>query len=359
MPQVISSQLGIRQVAQQLSLSICTVSKALNGRQGVGEKVRRQVLDAAEKLGYVPNQQARILSKGRAHRIELHLPTLTNPVYSETMGDIYKAAAEHGYEVLVSTWEGDIHQSRRLGLAAIGRRSEAVLLPGGWGRVPVEAMIKAGMAVILINPGRNKIAAGVAALDTDVEEGIRQLVLHVLRLGHRRPVLTGNWMEDGRYKDGLLRALREAGLPEDDFVTLPSTAGIDHMLENYELVMEAFKGGRRPGTVFLASNDQGAIGAIAALHELGLSVPQDVSVAGVDNIGVSRFSSPPLTTVSQTHLHLGRHAVEMAISILKEESPRELRRVLKPELVVRQSTGKVNPEGLAALSSTFSTGGLS
>lgn len=341
-----SSTPRIEDVARRLSLSNCTVSKALNGRAGVNARTRRKVMDAAKILGYVPNHQARSLRKGRSHRIELHLPTLANPVYSETMRDIYPAAAEHGYEVLISSWDGDADRCERLGLDAIGRRSEVVVLAGGWGRPPLEAMIQAGIAVILINPGKNKLAAEVAALDTDVEDGIRQLVLHVLKLGHRRPLLTSGWMDDDRYKNGLTRALYEFGLPEDDFVALPFIPEIEHMQANYDLILDAFKDGRRPGTVFLASNDQSAIGALAALHELGLSVPGDVSVTGVDNIDASRFSHPPLTTVSQTHLNLGRHAVELAISIINEESPRDLRRTLKPELVVRQSTGPVNRERL-------------
>jgi DNA-binding LacI/PurR family transcriptional regulator len=89
----------------------------------------------------------------------------------------------------------------------------------------------------------------------------------------------------------------------------------------------------------MASNDLGAIGAIAALCQMGLSVPRDVSVTGMDNIAAARFCQPPLTTASQTHLHLGRRAVEMVISILEERSPPEVRQQRTPQLVVRQSTG--------------------
>lgn len=352
-------QPGLRDVAKRLSLSVCTVSKAINGQPGVKAHTRQRVMKAAGQLGYVPDRQAQIMRGVRSRRIELHLPTLANPVYSETMRDVYQAAADHGYEVMVSSYECNMDMSRQLGMAAIGHRSEAVLLPGGWEQASVEAMVDAGIVVLLVNPGPAPVPQGAAVLDTDVADGVRQLVHHLLALGHRRPLLLDEWMNDPRYKRGLLTALREAGLPEDDFVMLPCVDQIEFMRGNYERIMEAFKDGRRPATAFMASNDQGAIGAIAALHASGLSVPGDVSVTGVDNIAVSQFSHPPLTTASQTHLHLGRQAVEMAISIMKEQYPRNVKRVLRPELVVRQSTGPVNPARAPASASTLFTGGSS
>lgn len=346
MPTTTRNRPGIREVAQRLSLSVCTVSKALNGKPGVGDETRQRVLTAAKRAGYIPDRQAQVLRSGQTHRIELHLPTLVNPVYSETMRDVYRTAHRYGYEIMVTCYEHDLDLAEHLSREAVGRRSEAVLMPGGWGRrAPVEALLEAGMAVLLVNPGPEPVPKGVAVLDTDVAEGVRQLVSHLLKLGHRRPLLLGgpNWMNDIRYKSGLLRALSEAGLPETDFISTRALDGDESMRECRDAVLEAFAGGRRPATAVLATNDQGAIGALAAFSQLGLSVPRDVSVTGVDNITASQFSCPPLTTVSQTHLQLGRQAIELVIDIIKGRNARTARHVLTPQLIVRQSTGAASP----------------
>jgi DNA-binding LacI/PurR family transcriptional regulator len=325
-------------MAKGLSLSVCTVSKALNGRPGVREQTRQRVLSAASRFGYVPDRQAQMLRHGRSRCIGLLLPTLANPVYSERMEDIYQAAEDRGYEVLVTSFEQSVDRKIRLCREMIGRRVEAVMLAGGWAGVPLQSLIDAGIVVLLVNPGEER-APGAAVLQVNRAEGVRQLVGHLLELGHRRPLLMGNWLNDAQRMAGVRKGLSEAGMAEDDFEASEAVFKDKMMEKAYEQTLEAFMKGHEATTAVMASNDQVAIGVIAALDHWGLSVPEEVSVTGMDNINASRFCRPALTTMSQTHLSLGRRAIEMVVSILEGQSPRDVYQELAPQLVVRDSTG--------------------
>ncbi len=329
---------SLRDIAQQLSVSVWTVSKAMNGLPGVGDAMRQRILHTAGELGYVPNRQAQTLRQGRSRCIGLLLPTLSNPVYSERMEDLYAAAEARGYEVLVTSYEQSSERRIRLCREMIGRRVEAVLLAGGWS-FPLQSFVDAGIVTLLINPG-SSVPPGVAALNVDRAEGARLALEHLLALGHRRPLLLGNWLKDAARMKGIRAALRQAGRAEDEFVAV-SIGGDGWMQAAHEQTLAAFQNTARPPTAVMGQNDLVAMGALSALRQLGVSVPEDVSVTGMDNIAISQFYGPSLTTISQTHLQLGRRAVEMVAAMIEGQPPHDLRQDLKPKLVVRESTGPV------------------
>jgi LacI family transcriptional regulator len=348
-------QLRIRDVAKRLSLSSCTVSKALSGQPGVRPHTRQRVIKAARQLGYVLDRQAQTLRKGRSHTIALLLPTLSNPVYSENMKDIYQAAAERGFEVMVTSYE--LNHERRLALCRdmIGRRVEGIIIPCGPAQTPLPMLLEAGLAVLYFD-SEEDVVPGAAVLKVDRIEGVRLLLRHLLDLGHRRPLLVGNWQVDPRRMKGIQSTLRQAGLPEDEFLLAAEDAGEEIMRRGHDQTLKVFQGDRRAATAVMASNDQVAIGTIAALHKLGLSVPGDVSVTGMDNIAAAEFSNPPLTTESRTHLHLGRHAVEMLIGMIEGTIAPGVGKTLTPRLVVRQSTGPINEPRLSEVAITLAGG---
>lgn len=353
MPQQLQSQPGIRDMAKRLSLSMGTISKALNGRPGVGSDTRRRVMKAARQFGYVPDRSAQIMRRWRSRCIQLQLPTLTDLNYAEKMDGIHRAAARHGYEVAVTTFERDRTRREHLCRNAIAQRMEGMILMGGPGGVPMQMMRDAGMAMLLVDPGPTA-PPDVACLDTDIAEGMRQIVRHLVQLGHRRFVTSDHLVKDPRYNAGLASALREGGLPEDGYRLIQTDPRPPIMHEMYDRTLEMFGRDRHAGTAVMCVNDQAAIGVITALRELGLSVPGDVSVTGAGNIDIARFYNPALTTASATHLHMGEHAVEMMMSIIKGESPADMKRTLPLELVVRQSTGPAN-EAQSGQESSHST----
>jgi LacI family repressor for deo operon, udp, cdd, tsx, nupC, and nupG len=253
---------------------------------------------------------------------------------------MYQAAARHGYDVVVTTYERDKRRRERLCRDAIAQRMEGMILMGGLGGVPLQKLRDAGIAVLMVDSGPS-LPPEVAALDVDIAEGVRLLTHHLLQLGHRRPMVMTHWTNDSRYLGGLREALIEAYFPPDDYMAVEGDGSSIVTKEAYNATRDAFRRDRRAATAILCNNDQQAIGAIAALNDLGLSVPGDVSVTGAGDISLAYYCRPALTTMSDSALRLGEHAVDMVISMLNGESPHDIRRVLRPEIVVRQSTGPV------------------
>lgn len=336
MPQV-QSQPDLREMAQRLALSKGTISKVLNGRPGIGTETRQRVLKAAKHYGYIPNRQAQILRHGRTRCIQMQVPTLADLNYTEQLEDIYAAAARHGYDVNVTTFERDIRRRERLCRDAIAHRMEAVIVMGGVAHAPMQMLREAGIAVLAIDCGPH-CPDNVAVLDTDISEGMRQITAYLLGLGHRRLMMADHFFNDSRYMDGVRMAMRQAGLKED-YVVIDTDRAHPIIPAMHEKTLKVLLENPQAATAILCVNDQIAISTMAAVWDAGLSVPGDISVAGAGNIKLAQLNRPALTTMSATNLHFGEHAVEMLMSIIKGECAPNVRKVLMPELVVRQSTG--------------------
>jgi len=339
------TQPNIREMARRLSLSKGTVSKALNGRPGIQASTRQRVLQAAKKYGYIPNRQAQVLRHGRTHCIQVQLPTLTDMNYSEQTEDIYAAAARHGYDVMVTTYEWDPQRGERLCSDAVAQRVEAVVLVGGHTPEAWAMLRDAGIATVAIDYSL-PIPEGLATLDVDITDGIRQATEHLIQLGHRRFMMADHFYNDSRFMGGVLQALRAAQLP-DDFVIVDSKESDPVIPAAYDDTLRVLRKCDKLPTAILCGNDQIAISSMAAVWDAGLSVPHDISVTGHGNIRLSRLNRPALTTSSATHLHQGELAMEMLMSLIKGDIPADTRKIIKPELVVRQSTGPARTDAPA------------
>lgn len=331
------TQPNIREMARRLSLSKGTISKALNGKPGVQIDTRKRVLQAAKKYGYIPNRQAQVLRQKRTRCIQLQLPTLIDMNYAEQTEDIYAAAKRYGYDVLVTTYEWDPQRGERLCRDAIAQRMEAVVLVGGHTPEAWAMLRDAKIATVAIDYIR-PIPEGLASLDVDITDGTRQITEHLIGLGHRRFMMADHFYNDSRFIDGVRQALKVAQLPEDFFI-IATNENEPVIPATYDDTLRGLRNCDKLPTAIVCGNDQIAINAMAAVWDAGLSVPRDMSVTGQGNIRLSRFNRPALTTVSSTHLHQGEHAVEILMSQIEGRMPAPTRKLLKAELVVRQSTG--------------------
>lgn len=341
---------GIREIAEHLSLSIGTVSKALNGMPGVGEQTRERVRAAADALGYVSNQQARALRQGRTHTLGMILPTMSNPVYAERMAGVYQMAKERGFTLMVTASQWDVEIEKDLCRTFLERGVEGVLVA-----VPASAdqtdhwrqLLEAEIAVVSMSEVPR--LAGLRHLCLDMEAGMYQLMRHLLELGHRRPLLLGRWDHLGpacvrgvtERKRGVMRALADGGWTEGPLEVLAVEGGGDGLSAAHQAVRAFLERGSSLPTVICAMNDVLAMGAIAALSEAGLRVPEDVSVTGFDNIELSRFTVPPLTTVSPVFLDFGQKALDLLlaeIAFRRGEAVAPRVEHLACEPVIRRST---------------------
>ncbi|MFG3293081.1 LacI family DNA-binding transcriptional regulator [Streptomyces sp. NPDC048179] len=338
----------IREVAERAGVSVATVSRVLSGNYPVPPATRARVLRAARALDYVANAHARALVGGGRKTVAVVLRQVTSPFYAQVAEGVEAEAAAHGWLCLVGTTGGD--PQREMEFVQLMREEGArlVILVGGVveddayrERVAryAEALDAAGSRLVLC--GRPAPVPEIPALvvEFDNEAGARAITGHLLSAGHRRIVflggLPGNTALDARVA-GYRAALAEYGLPEAAAYVvdcgLGRTAGLRAMTELLK--------GERKFTAVVAGDDMVAAGALRAIADAGLRVPEDMSVVGYNDIPLAEDFNPPLTTVRTPAEELGRAAVRFALRDAEEVAG--ARHLLGTHIVVRGSVAAVS-----------------
>lgn len=331
----------IKDIAKRTGKSITTVSRALHGYDDVSPETRELIVRVAKEMGYTPNLLAQRLQKQRTDTIGFILPTFgprfSDPFFSEFLAGIGHTASRYDYDILVSTQppgEKELEAYRR---KVTGRQVDGFVLVRTRCHDPrIEFLQKSGMPFVAF--GRTETHLNYPFVDEDGEEGMLELVRHIIGLGHRRiayitPPLS---LMFARYRMlGVKRALDEAGLALPDAYLrtgdLTQRSGLEVTRQLLAL--------SQPPTAIIAGNDLMALGAMSAIQEQGLVVGQDIAVAGFDDIPMSEAAHPPLTTVHQPIYQIGSMVTEILIKLIREEATEPTQRLLKPRLVIRQSCG--------------------
>ncbi|MHB8912834.1 MAG: LacI family DNA-binding transcriptional regulator [Lysobacter sp.] len=324
----------IKDVALAAQVSVATVSRALNGHTNVAESVRSRVMAAAKQLRYTPHAAARSLSSRRTHTLGVVLPDLYGEFFSELVRGVDQAAREHGLHLLVSSYHGHPEEQGEA-LRAMRGRVDGLLVMSPYVVAPaVMATDLTSLPVVLINT--QTAAEGIAALSVDNYGGAVAMVEHLVASGHRRIAFIAgpedNFDAHERrrgYRDALARLLPDARkwiLPGDFDEASGHRAGL-------ALVATT----TRPDAVF-AANDMMALGCLFALSQAGIRVPDDIALAGFDDIPLARYVHPSLTTMRVNIAEVGDRAVRMLLAQLgKEPMPAMANVVMTPDLIVRES----------------------
>jgi DNA-binding LacI/PurR family transcriptional regulator len=333
----------IKDVARLAGVSTKTVSNVINNNSGrYSGETRDRVLDAIKKLNYRPNRAAQYMRSGVIGILAFAIPDIGNPYFSEIAREIIDAAKEQGYTVLIEHTAG-LAENERLLLG--GARSHAV---DGVILDPVEMtedeIYRANTAIPIVMLGERVIGKFYDHVMIDNVAAARLLTEHLLKLGHRRIAIlpvsdTGrDSLHRMRYQ-GYLEALRAAGIqPDPELIVATSypmllthqsgMAGMEYLLAR----------GPLPDAVFCL-NDLAAFGAMKVLSQHGCRVPEDIAVAGFDDIAQSYFMSPALTTIAPDKKAIGRLAVSLLMERIQGQrtGPPEM---FTPDfrLIVREST---------------------
>ncbi len=321
----------ISEVAAHAGVSPATVSRVMNGifvgEPAVAERVRA----SARELAYEPNHLARSLALGQTKAVAFLVPDLANPTFQEVLSGFSKTAAKDGYRALVAD-SAESPGDEELLATEIRRRTDAIVLCAP--RMPEADLLRLAETLgplVVINRPSALISA--PSLSVDYQSGIQGLARHLHALGHRRFALVLG------PEQSVSTAQRQRGFEEfrravDDIevTSVQAGAGLEDGLDAASAV-------RATGaTAALAFNDLVAIGLINGLADLGVRVPQDISVTGFDDIPFARFCAPPLTTASVPHQELGVEAWQRLRSLIHDERPSH-NLVFQPRVEVRASTG--------------------
>lgn len=328
-----AGRVTLAEVARRAGVSIATVSYVINGRAGVGEQTRAHVVEIAEQIGFRPNRLASGLRTGRSRVLGLILADITNPFYPEIAGGVIAAAGEAGYEVFLS--HGGLngedvralcdHQAAALIFTSLTAGDGPLLADVVPAEVPIVQTVRR--------------IAGLAAdyVGIDDRAGAREAARHLVELGHRDVAVLAGPHESSASSDrtlGFDEVLAEAGIEPDDRRRVECQLTVESGYAGAERLLD---GHRRPPQALLCGNDLIALGAIDALADHGLSVPDEVSVVGYDDIWFASSRLVRLTTVRQPRHEMGRTAVSLALDRLAraELEPRE---VILPHAFVRRGT---------------------
>jgi DNA-binding LacI/PurR family transcriptional regulator len=321
----------IYDVARTAGVATSTVSRAFNDPNRLKATTRERVLQAARELGYAPNPHARALMSQRTQTIAMVVSDITNPHYFELIRGAELRAKASGYTLVLVNAE----ESPRIELEQVGRLARSVdgfLLAAS--RMPEQHLLQVAGShtVVLIN----RQVRGMASVVLDQAEGCRRMVQHLASLGHRSLVyLAGprnSWMAACRWT-AISGAADELGLASTrvgPFVPTVANGGA-----------AADAAVHTGATAVIAHNDLLAIGVLRRLAQRGVAVPDDVSVAGFDNIFAADICTPPLTTLGGAHANIGRAAVELLLEAsTRAPGSTPPPQVVHPsELVLRASTG--------------------
>ncbi|MBV8584961.1 MAG: LacI family DNA-binding transcriptional regulator [Verrucomicrobia bacterium] len=336
------SKLTMDDVARVARVSKQTVSAVINNKSGISEKTRARIRQIIARLDYQPNLLAGSLRAQRSYTVGVVIPSITNPFYPELVRGIEDEAQGRGYTVFLCN--SDENPEKAANYLQLLRRQRiaglvAVAFTGyeGW-TLALRNVAAQGIPVVVLQ-GVSRPSEDVVHITADDEAGFVLATSHLLDLGHQRIGMILPPPEAGGESPrlvGFLRAHAVRGKKVQPELLVP---GGWHVTEGQTAAGQLMSLSRPP-TAIVAANDMAAIGAITRLKELGYRVPEDVAVVGCDNIDISEWYDPALTTVDQPHYQMGRKA--MVAMLRRLEDPSAPAEVVKFEtsLIIRRSSGE-------------------
>jgi LacI family transcriptional regulator len=326
-------------VAQRAGVSYQTVSRVINGSPKVAKSTLRRVQKAIQELNYQPNKAAQMLVTRRSFTLELIMWGINYYGPAQMMSGVEHAARSLGYKLIYSNVEEQTPDQLAALFDNLGMVDALLVIAPIQNSQFDDLLNQCNKPYVKI--GTEQGASGPSAI-IDQRYGSQLAVQHLLSLGHEKIAeISGplHWHDAYARHQSWLDALHARQIPADLTIEGDWTAE-----SGYQAARELLTSGHKFSALVIG-NDQMALGAIRALRECGLRIPQDVSLVGFDDIPEAAYFEPPLTTIRQDFRQLGRQSVEYLIEILRNDETPLQQHTLYPQLIIRQSTGPVERGG--------------
>ena len=325
----------LKDVAARAGVGTATVSRVLTGNGYTSLQARERIVAAAEELGYRPSGLARGLKLQRTEALGLLVADITNPFYSYVASGALEAAGEAGHHlILCATNEDPKMESEYIDVLLESRVDGIVAVPTGANLEQWEHVVEFGVQLVLIDRELEGVA-GIPSITVDNRGGALAATEHLLALGHRRIAIVSGPRDTttgGERLRGYLDAHARAGVPVDEGLIRDGSFMREQAAVAARELLAA-----EPTAVFAANNVLGEV-ALTAIHEAGLSIPDDVSLVVFDDVAWTRQMTPAITAVAQPMDRLGRVGVERLLEALGRRPGDGLPTRLPVELIVRDST---------------------
>ena len=338
------AQVTAQQVAQRAGVSPTTVSFVLNDVPGstISEETKERVRQVARDLGYIPHVGARALARGRSNNIGLvliqpHYQVFTDPYIPNIIAGMSEVTQPNGFRILVE----HINSTRRFSsiedMLKGGEVAGVIAINMYEVESDITQLVEQGYPIVSLDVSTSSV---ISTVFIDHAHGVRQVVQHLIGLGHRRIAC----IPYGPLKatphiamrlETYRQTLEEAGIPFDERLV---RFGDFDPETGYRAMQSLLTETDRPTAVY-GMNDMMAVGAMTAIHELGLRVPDDIAVVGYDDIRTARFAYPALTTMRAPEREHGRRSASMLVYLIRGNTPNETPVALYSQLVIRNSCG--------------------
>ncbi|MCJ7519802.1 MAG: LacI family transcriptional regulator [Anaerolineaceae bacterium] len=327
----------IHDVAKKAGVAPITVSRVINNSGYISDKTRKNVEAVITELGYVPNILARSLRSKRTNTLALVFTDITNPFFTILARGVEDTASSAGFNVIFcNTDESQEKEDNYIQLLLQKQVDGILLVPAGSKTKSIRVIQEQNTPLVILD--RHVSNSNVDIVRGDSEGGAYQLTKFLIDLGHRRITIISGPRDVSTAEDRLLgykRAMEEFGLNEN----IQSYYGSFSQASGFELTRKIFLHDPKPTALFAANNLM-AIGALKALREIGLIVPDDVALVSFDDIPENLSIFPFMTVVAQPSYELGKRATELLISRIKNDSTLDIQEIIYPvKFFERASSG--------------------
>ncbi|WP_213807569.1 LacI family DNA-binding transcriptional regulator [Granulicella sp. dw_53] len=339
--------MNIKAVAKRANVSTATVSRTMNGSARVSPRTAERVRRAIDALGFYPNTNARALGSGRSSLYGLIVSDITNPFFPEIVKAFEDIAIKHGKEVLIANTNYDAERMELCVTRMLQRKVDGLaIMTSEMEERLVQVFSRRDIPLVFLDSGTP--GPGISYLEIDYQAGIGAAMDHLASLGHRHIAFISGplYLASSRSR---LEAFREniakRKLPESPSLIQEGNYRVDGGHAAMQRILSSTKSSARPTahpTAILTSNDLTAIGAMGAITEAGLRIPQDISIIGCDDIQLSAYTMPPLTTINLPRAEIANAAFRALINSRNPTSSKPVAgavHTVYPTLVIRKSTG--------------------
>jgi LacI family transcriptional regulator len=332
----------MKDIARDLGIGVITVSKVLRNKDDVSEKTRKRVLARIKEVNYTPNLAARSLVTGRTYLVGLVVPDLLHTFFAQIANSLTEAFLKKGYGLIISTAGEDSEIEMRTLDRFLARRFDALIIASGGTTSTIFGRLRdAGTPFVLIDRRFQDLDANYVGVDDEVVGALA--TEHLIEIGCKRIAhLRGPETSPGIGRlNGYSKAMAKFKMKSlPGYVSAARMADV-HSKDSGEGQMKKLLGlAQRPDGVF-AYNDPMAIGAIHAILDAGLRIPEDVAVIGCGNLHYDSELRVPLSSIDQNTEQIGERAASLTLSLLESKNrPRNKTVIIEPQLVIRASTDR-------------------
>lgn len=329
----------MKDIARLAKVSTSTVSHVINGSRFVSEEIREKVMRVVAELNYTPSAVARSLKVKETKTIGLLVTATNNPFFAEVMAGVEQYCQQHQYNLIIATTGGDTKRLQQNLQTLLHKQVDGLLLMCGDSRFNADTDMVISVPLVIMDWWFTELNADKILENSELGGYLATKTL--IEAGHKNiGIITGNLKKSVAKNrlEGYKKALSEASIPLNN----------DWIIESHfdfaggKIGMQKLLTTQKPPSAVFCSSDTIAVGAYQAIQQQGLRIPQDISVIGYDDIELSQYLFPPLSTISQPKAELGKLAVELLLQRIKKPNEPYQILTLSPTLKLRKSIKNIN-----------------